>query len=135
MLQKAFKFLKEKKYVSFATSKDDEPYIRVFEIMDILDNKICFATFHKKEVYKQLEQNQIVEILAFDEKYSVRVKGKMQKIDNENICKKLYEKEENLIFRELYSDFNDLVYFYLVPSELIYYDLTQRPPVTKKISF
>lgn len=131
ILEKSYGFLKEKKHVSLATSFEGRPHIRVFEIMDIQNGKIFFATSPKKEVWTQLLKNPQIEILSFDANTSVRVEGKVHTLDEDEKCKELYEMKQNIIFRQLYSDFKDLVYFYLPIDKLTFFDLTCRPPFMK----
>lgn len=135
ILKESFEFLKKRKHVSFATSFEGKPKIRVFEVMDILENNIYFATSPKKEVWEQLMENPYVEILVYDENYSVRVEGKIHKLYDEKMCKRLYDLEQNLIFRELYPNFKDLVYFYLLSDKITFFDLTKRPPFIKNYDF
>lgn len=129
ILQKAFQYLKKKKNVSFATSVNNEPNIRVFEVMDVIDERIYFSTAPHKMVWQQLLKNPVAEILAFDHDISVRVRGNIKSLTDENLCKKLYDIEENSIFRELYPNFLDLTYFCLEPKILTYFDLRKRPPL------
>ena len=59
-------FLKTHKDVALATVEGDRPKIRVFQIMLQEGATLYFATSAKKEVYRQLQQNQNVELLAMD---------------------------------------------------------------------
>ena len=102
--------------------------------------KICWSSFLKrenatlyfttttyKEVYKQLQKNPFVELLAMAGNISVRVKGKAVFDVPDNIGKEIYE--TNPVLMRLYHSYSDLVYFRLDISELDYYDLTPTPPI------
>lgn len=115
------------KDVAFATVEDDKPKIRVFQIMKRENATLYFTTTTYKEVYKQLQKNPFVELLAMAGNISVRVKGKAVFDVPDNIGKEIYE--TNPILMRLYHSYSDLVYFRLDISELDYYDLTPTPPI------
>lgn len=115
------------KDVAFATVEDDKPKIRVFQIMKREKATLYFTTTTYKEVYKQLQKNPFVELLAMAGNISVRVKGKAVFDVPDNIGEEIYE--TNPILMRLYRSYSDLVYFRLDISELDYYDLTPTPPI------
>ncbi len=121
------KFLMSHKDVAFATVEDDKPKIRVFQIMKRENATLYFTTTTYKEVYKQLQKNPFVELLAMAGNISVRVKGKAVFDVPDNIGKEIYE--TNPVLMRLYHSYSDLVYFRLDISELDYYDLTPTPPI------
>ena len=120
-------FLMSHKDVAFATVEDDKPKIRVFQIMKRENATLYFTTTTYKEVYKQLQKNPFVELLAMAGNISVRVKGKAVFDVPDNIGKEIYE--TNPVLMRLYHSYSDLVYFRLDISELDYYDLTPTPPI------
>ena len=63
-MEKALEFLKTNKDLAFATVEDGKPKIRVFQIMKQDDHTLYFVTSPRKEVYRQLQDNHNVEILA-----------------------------------------------------------------------
>ena len=75
-MEKALEFLKTHRDVALATVEGDRPKIRVFQIMLQEGTTLYFATSAKKEVYRQLQQNPNVELLAMDGDISVRVTGR-----------------------------------------------------------
>lgn len=120
-------FLMSHKDVAKATVEDDKPKIRVFQIMKRENATLYFTTTTYKEVYKQLQKNPFVELLAMAGNISVRVKGKAVFDVPDNIGKEIYE--TNPVLMRLYHSYSDLVYFRLDISELDYYDLTPTPPI------
>ena len=112
-------FLMSHKDVAFATVEDDKPKRE--------NATLYFTTTTYKEVYKQLQKNPFVELLAMAGNISVRVKGKAVFDVPDNIGKEIYE--TNPVLMRLYHSYSDLVYFRLDISELDYYDLTPTPPI------
>lgn len=74
-MEKAFEFLKTNKEVAFATAEDGKPKIRVFQIMRQEKNILYFVTAPGKEVYRQLQKNPNIEVLAMRGNISVRIAG------------------------------------------------------------
>ena len=111
-MQIALDFLSLHKEVAFATSEGNRPKIRLFQI-----------------VYKQLQENPYVEILAMDGQVSVRCTGKVSfELEEE---KKQWIYENNPVLPRLYSSYDSLAYFSLLLEEIDYYDLRPTPPLFK----
>ena len=126
-MEKGLSFLMSHKDVAFGTVEDDKPKIRVFQIMKREKATLYFTTTTYKEVYKQLQKNPFVELLAMAGNISVRVKGKAVFDVPDNMGEEIYE--TNPVLMRLYHSYSDLVYFRLDISELDYYDLTPTPPI------
>ena len=75
-MEKVFDFLSKHKDVAFATVEQNKPKIRVFQIMKQEGHTLYFATSPHKEVYRQLQENPNIELLAMDGNISVRVTGR-----------------------------------------------------------
>ncbi len=125
-MKKAFSFLQNCREVSFATSIDNIPKLRVFQIMHIDDENIYFATAPHKDVYSQLQSNPFVEILALQNGISVRMAGKAIFDVEDSMCQHIYDTNE--VLPRLYKSYTDLKYFRLTPSKIDYYDLNTNPP-------
>lgn len=125
-MQKAFEFLNKNRDVAFATSENNIPKIRVFQIMRIDGRTLYFATSPKKEVYRQLRDNPEVELLAMKGNISVRVSGKADFSVEDSIQQRIYGGSS--ILKRLYPDYKSLVYFKMAINGLDYYDLTPTPP-------
>ena len=74
-MEKALEFLKTNKDVAFATVEDGRPKIRIFQIMKQDAHTLYFVTSPRKEVYRQLQKNPNIEILAMKDNVSVRIAG------------------------------------------------------------
>ena len=88
---------------------------------------LYFATSPQKAVYKQLQENPYVEILAMDGQVSVRCTGKVSfELEEE---KKQWIYENNPVLSRFYSTYDGLAYFSLLLEEIDYYDLRPTPPL------
>ena len=129
MIEKAFIFLKEHNEVVLATSEDNIPKTRIFQIMKQEGHKLYFATSSQKEVYRQLQANPNIEVLAFSDNVSVRCAGVANFEVDESTKKWIYE--NNPVLPRLYTSYDKLVYFCLPIAEMDYFDLRPTPPVFK----
>lgn len=132
-MEKAFEFLKTNKDVSFATVEDGRPKIRVFQIMRQEGHTLYFATSPRKEVYRQLRQNQDVELLAMKGNISVRVAGRVSFDVDDAAAKEIYK--DNPVLQRLYRQYTDLEYFRLSIGSVDYYDLTPTPPLQEHCDY
>ncbi len=131
-MQKALLFLHNNREVAFTTSSQDSagvsaPKIRVFQIMDIIESDLYFATAPHKEVYKELQENHSVEMLVYKGNISVRVTGKAIFDVSELQSKKIFA--ENPVLPRLYPSFDSMVYFRIPISKIDYFDLEPTPPL------
>lgn len=128
-MNEAIEFLKRQKDVAFATvGADKKPKLRVFEIMRIDEriNSIFFATSSDKEVYKQVQSNPNIELLAMQGNISVRVTGKVSFDVTTTTARSIYD--ESPILNRLYTDYRKLEYFRVLIDSIEYYDLSTDPP-------
>lgn len=122
-----FEFLKTNKDVAFATVEGCKPKLRVFQIMKQDGHTLYFVTAPGKEVYRQLQNNPNVEILAMKENISVRIAGRVAFDVDDRTAQEIYA--ANPVLLRLYKSYTDLVYFRFVAYSLDYFDLTPTPPV------
>ncbi len=84
-MNETYKFLKENTQVNFvATINGDRPSLRPFGDPFIFNNRIYVLTNKKKNVYKQISNNNHVCIVAYDEKNWIRINCELID-DSENI--------------------------------------------------
>lgn len=124
---KALEFLSTHKDVAMATVEGDKPKIRVFQIMKQDGDTLYFATSARKAIYRQLQENPAIELLAMEGNISVRIAGKAIFDVSDPIQKEIYE--TNAVLSRLYPSYLAMVYFRLTIEELDYYDLTPTPPL------
>ncbi len=84
-MKETFEFLKERTQVNYlATINGNKPSNRPFGDPVLFDNKIYILTQKQKEVSKQIAKNNHVCIVAYDEKYWIRINCELID-DSENI--------------------------------------------------
>jgi uncharacterized pyridoxamine 5'-phosphate oxidase family protein len=129
MLQTALRFLDEHKEITLATCEGNLPKIRVFQIMRQEGNTLYFATSPGKSVWKELQQNPNVELLAYADNISVRCSGVVNFDVDEDVKRWIYG--NNPVLPRLYSSWDKLAYFCLPIARIDYYNLSPTPPVFK----
>lgn len=107
--------------------------MRVFEIMKRKGNVLYFTTAPGKAVYRQLQENPNVEILAMGKNIFVRVAGQAVFNVNDTMAREIYA--ANPVLQRLYNEYRDLVYFCLSFSSVDYYDLTPTPPLQEHYDY
>ena len=128
-LQQALQFLQDHNEVAFATCEGNLPKIRMFQIMKQEGTVLYFATSSNKAVWKELQANPHVELLAYADKISVRCTGMVNFDVEDDIKQWIYD--NNPVLPRLYSSYDQLDYFCLPIAEMDYYDLTPTPPIFK----
>ena len=129
MMQQALDFLRDHNEIAFASCEGNLPKIRVFQIMKQEGTKLYFATSTKKEIWRQLQENPNVELLASADKVSVRCIGMVNFDVPEETKQWIYE--NNDVLSRLYTSYDKLAYFCLPIAEMDYYDLRPTPPILK----
>lgn len=125
-MEKPFRFLSLHHDIAFATAEGNVPKIRAFQIMKQEGHTLYFATAPHKEIYRQLQANPHVELLAMDGNISVRMGGCVRFDVPNNVCREIFE--TNPVLTRLYADYTDLAYFRLPVAWSDYFDLTPTPP-------
>lgn len=131
-MEKVFDFLRKHKEVAFATVEGNKPKIRVFQIMKQEIASLYFVTASRKEVYRQLQLNPSVEVLAMVNNISVRVMGQVVFDVDDKVAQGIYT--ANPVLPRLYKSYTDLVYFRLSIGQVDYYNLSPNPPVFEHYS-
>ena len=129
MLHTALEFLKEHNEIAFATCEGNLPKLRIFQIMKQEGTMLYFATSPNKSVWKELQTNPNVELLAYADKISVRCVGAVNFDVPYDIQKWIYNHNE--VLPRLYTSYDKLAYFSLNIAEMDFFDLRPTPPVMK----
>ena len=95
-----------------ATVDGDQPRVRPFGTAEIFDNHLYIQTGKKKDVYKQIEKNNKVELCGFKDGRWIRVSGRLKIDDRVEAKKDMLDKNPNL--RNMYdeNDENTAVLFF-----------------------
>ena len=128
-MQQALEFLRDHKEIALATCEGNLPKLRLFQIMKQDGTHLFFATSPEKAVYRQLQANPNVEILATDGQVSVRCEGMVSFDVDDETQRWIYE--NNPVLPRLYSSYDKLAYFVLPIAAMDYFDLRPTPPVFK----
>ena len=130
MLNKSLQFLNEHKEIAFATCEGNLPKLRIFQVMKQEGHVLYFATSADKAVYRKLQANPNVELLAYADKTSVRCAGIINFDVSDDIKRWIYD--NNPVLPRLYTCYDKLEYFCLPIAEMDYYNLNPTPPVFKR---
>ena len=127
-MQEALEFLRKNKDVAFATvSADTRPMVRAFQIMKVSGTTLYFATSSSKQVYKELQYNPAIELLALKDNISVRAGGDASFDVPDDVQQEIYN--TNPVLQRLYPDYRALTYFSMDIDHLDYFDLMPPPPL------
>ncbi len=105
-------FLKEAGVYYLATIDGDKPRVRPFGTAEMFEDHLYIQTGKSKEVYKQIEINNNVEISAFKDGKWIRVEGKL--IPDNRIEAKKDMLDKNPTLRGMYdeNDENTIVLYF-----------------------
>lgn len=100
-----YEFLKECGVYYLATIDGDSPKVRPFGTAEIFENHLYIETGKKKEVFKQIEKNNKVEICAFNNGKWLRLSGELILDDRVEAKKDMLDKNPEL--RSMYNELDD----------------------------
>ena len=105
-------FLKEAGAYFIATMDGDQPRVRPFGTAEIFEGHLYIETAKKKDVFKQIEKNNKVELCALKDGKWLRVTGNLIIDDRVEAKKDMLDK--NPVLRNLYSenDGNTIVLYF-----------------------
>lgn len=98
-------FLKECGVYFLGTIEDNKPRVRPFGTAEIFEDHLYIQTGKKKEVFKQIEKNNQVELCAFKDGKWLRVSGKLICDDRIEAKKDMLDKNPDL--RGMYDENDD----------------------------
>jgi uncharacterized pyridoxamine 5'-phosphate oxidase family protein/Pyruvate/2-oxoacid:ferredoxin oxidoreductase delta subunit len=94
--------LKNVKDLSFATSDNNRPEVRIIDLMDTDEKGIYFLTARGKHFYKQIMKNPEIAITGLTEDYiSIRLKGRAEKSEPD---KRNSVINKNPLIKKMYGD-------------------------------
>ena len=125
-MEEVYKFLKECGVYYLATIDNDKPKVRPFGTAEIYENKLYIQTGKKKDVYKQIEVNNNVEICAFKDGRWLRVSGKLIPDDRLEAKKDMLDKNPDL--RGMYDENDDnTIVLYFESATATFSSFTEPP--------
>ena len=104
-MEEVYEFLKDVGTYYLATIDGDKPRVRPFGTINIYNGKLYIQTGKKKDVSKQIQNNNNVEICAFKDGKWIRLEGKLIRDDSVDAKKDMLDKYPNL--RSMYNELDD----------------------------
>ena len=125
-MEEVQQFLKECGVYYLSTIDGDKPRVRPFGIAEIFEGKLYIQTGKVKDVYKQIEKNNNVEICAFKDGTWLRVSGKLIADDRVEAKKDMLDKNPNL--RNMYDENDDnAIVLYFESAKATFSSFTDAP--------
>ena len=123
-------FLKECGVYYLATIDGDKPRVRPFGTAEIFDNHLYIQTGKKKDVFKQIDKNNRVELCGFKDGRWIRVSGSLVLDDRVEAKKDMLDKNPSL--RGMYNELDDnTAVLYFESGEAVISSFTDEPKVIK----
>ena len=121
-------FLKECGVYYLATIDNNKPRVRPFGTAEIFDNHLYIQTGKKKDVFKQIEKNNNVELCGFKDNRWIRVSGNLILDDRIEAKKDMLDKNPNL--RNMYNENDDnTAVLYFESAQAIISSFTEEPKI------
>ena len=121
-------FLKEAGIYYLATVENDEPKVRPFGTIEIFENHLYIQTGKNKDVYKQIEKNNKIELCAFKDGKWIRVSGNLIPDDRIEAKREMLDKNPDL--RGMYDENDDnTIVLYFENGKAVIYSFTDSPKV------
>ena len=129
-MEEVQKFLKECGVYYLATIDGDKPRVRPFGTAEIFDNHLYIQTGKKKDVFKQIENNNRVELCGFKDGRWIRVSGSLVLDDRVEAKKDMLDKNPSL--RGMYNELDDnTAVLYFESGEAVISSFTDESKVIK----
>ena len=127
-MEEILKFLKDAGIYYLATVDNNKPKVRPFGTVEIFEGHLYIQTGKTKDVYKQIEKNNDVEICAFNNGKWIRVSGKLIIDDRVEAKKDMLDKNPNL--RSMYNELDDnTIVLYFESGIATIYSFTEAPEI------
>ena len=125
-MKETWGFLKNSGVFYLATIDGDQPRVRPFGVAEIFEDKLYIQTGKSKDVSKQIQINNNVELCAFNNGKWIRVTGKLIRDDRVEAKKDILDKNPNL--RGMYNENDDNTeVLYFENAKSIIYSFTEEP--------
>lgn len=127
-MKEVFDFLKKAGTFYVATAEGDQPRVRPFGAVIEFEGKMYFITGKVKDIFKQIEKNPKVEILAMHEGNWMRIETKL--VNDENVAAKEAMLEAYPSLKSAYSPTDDnMAVLYLDGGKATLASMTDAPVV------
>ncbi len=125
-MKETWEFLKNSGVYYLATVDGDQPRVRPFGVAEIFEDKLYIQTGKSKDVSKQIQINNNVELCAFNNGRWIRVTGKLIRDERVEAKKDILDKNPNL--RGMYNENDDNTeVLYFEKAKAVIYSFTDAP--------
>lgn len=125
-MKETWEFLKNSGIYYIATIDGDQPRVRPFGVAEIFEDKLYIQTGKSKDVSKQIQINNNVELCAFNNGRWIRVTGKLVRDDRVEAKKDILDKNPSL--RGMYDEEDDNTeVLYFESAKSVIYSFTDEP--------
>ena len=125
-MKETWEFLKNSGVYYLATIDGDQPRVRPFGVAEIFEDKLYIQTGKSKDVSKQIQINNNVELCAFNNGRWIRVTGKLIRDERVEAKKDILDKNPNL--RGMYNENDDNTeVLYFEKAKAVIYSFTDAP--------
>ena len=129
-MKETYEFLKKCGVFYLATVDGDKPRVRPFGAVNIFEDKLYFQTGKVKNVSKQIDLNNNIEISGFSDGRWIRVEGKLIEDNRREAKEDMLENNPEL--KNMYSaDDDNTEVLYLENATSTIYSFTEEPIVYK----
>ncbi len=129
-INKVFEFLDEAQTYYLATVEGDQPRVRPFGTVLLMDGKLYIQTGKVKDVSKQLAANPKAEVCAFKNGKWLRVAGELVNDDSHEVKVAMLEKMPSL--KGMYSaDDDNMQMLYFKNATATFSSFTEAPETVK----
>ena len=129
-MKEVYDFLKDCGTYYLATVDNDKARVRPFGTINIFEDKLYIQTGKSKDVSKQIEKNNNVEICSFKDGKWIRVSGKLFRDDRVEAKKDMLDHYPELKSMYNENDSNTEV-LYFEDAKAVIYSFTEEPRVIK----
>ena len=130
-MKEVYEFLKDAKTYYLATVDGNIPRVRPFGTIDLFEDKLYIQTGKLKDVYKQIEKNNNVEICAFNNGKWIRVTGKL--ISDNRVEAKRHMLDNYPELRGMYNEEDDnTIVLYFESFKAVIYSFTEPPIIIEE---
>ena len=127
-MKEVMEFIKDAGVYFLSTIDEDKPRVRPFGTLEIFEGHLYIQTGKNKDVFKQIEKNNNVELSAYKDGRWIRVSGKLI-IDDRYEAKK-YMLDQNPSLRSMYDENdNNTIVLYFENGKAIISSFTEEPKV------
>ena len=126
-MKETYEFLKKCGVFYIATIDNDKPRVRPFGALNIFEDKLYLQTAKMKNVFKQIELNNHVEICGFSEGKWIRIETELVVDDRDEA--KINMLENNPELKAMYSVDDNNKVLYMKNAKATIYSFTEAPIV------